>query len=107
MKVKDIIGNERNRKFFILDSHQDAMGKQELMHQHNDKDYVEYSYNVHNFNKLSEGDLFLYRRPGKLSPDKKFHIYGGGIISKISPPDSDGFVKATIKNAYRLDVPIS
>lgn len=93
-------------RYFILDSHQEAMNEQEEGHRYEDEDYQNYSYNVHQFNRLTEGSLFLYRRPGKLSKNGKFSIYGGGIVSSISKPDADGNVVARVKDGFRFESPI-
>lgn len=102
VKVKDFLKKYKANKFFILDSHQDAMNKQEQAHQHIDVDFVCYSYNVQFFNQLAINSFFLYRRPAKLSTDHRFHIYGGGIIESISEPDASGIVIARIKNGFKL-----
>lgn len=49
-----------------------------------------------------KNSFFLYRRPGKLADDHKFHIYGGGIIDSISKPDKVGNVVAKIKVGFKL-----
>ena len=103
MKVEQLLNGYTATKYFILDSHQNAMIEQEIGHQYNDSDYIGYGYNVHQFNQLVKGAFFLYRRPGKLSPDKKFHIYGGGIVESITAPDANGNVIANIKLGFKLD----
>ena len=107
MKIEDLLQGYSAPKYFILDSHQNAMNEQEAGHRYDDSDYIGYGYNIHQFNQLVPGAFFLYRRPGKLSPDKKFHIYGGGIIDSISSPDPQGNVIAKIKLGYELNTIIN
>lgn len=102
MNVKELLNEYKPDRFFILDSHQDAMSEQEVGHQHADRDYVGYAYNIHNYNQLTKNSFFLYRRPGKLADDHKFHIYGGGIIESISSPDNDGNVIARIRAGFKM-----
>lgn len=103
MEIKEFLCKYKVSKFFILDSHQDAMKEQEAGHQHADSDFIGYAYNIHNYNQLTIDSFFLYRRPGKLASDHKFHIYGGGIIESISKPDEAGNVIAKIKCGFRLN----
>lgn len=103
MEIKEFLCRYKSDRFFILDSHQDAMNEQEVGHQHADSDYIGYAYNIHKYNQLTEDSFFLYRRPGKLANDHKFHIYGGGIIESISKPDEAGNVVAKIKCGFRLN----
>ena len=107
MKAAELLNSYRASKYFILDSHQNAMSEQEAGHQYEDSDYIGYGYNFHQFNQLTEGSFFLYRRPAKLSPDRKFHIYGGGVVETISEPDENGNVTARIKHGFEFDNPIS
>lgn len=104
MKVKNYISNVGVDQYHIFDSHQEAMNERGVMHA--DRDYAAYSYNIHKNNKPKVGDAFLYRRPGKSSPSRKFYIYGGGIISDISAPDKDGNVLAVIEKPFKLNTPL-
>jgi hypothetical protein len=104
MKVKEYISKVAVNQYHIFDSHQEAMNERGVMHA--DRDYAAYSYNIHKNNKPKVGDAFLYRRPGKSSPSRKFYIYGGGIISSISNPDKDGNVLAGIEKPFKLNEPL-
>lgn len=84
--------------YFILDSHEEAKG----LLQHSDKDFVHYSYDTRRYNKLKEGDIFLYRVPKKTSKNRKFNFYGGGIIKNIQKEDNNGRVKAIVENGFKL-----
>lgn len=102
MKVKEYLKQFKADRFFILDSHQEAMSEQEEGHQHADSDFTGYAYNIHKYNQLVPNSFFLYRRPAKLAEDKLFHIYGGGIIDSITEIDDQGNVIANVSHAFRL-----
>lgn len=104
MTIEEAIGRENPGQYHIFDSHQESMEKGGYEHQ--DQDYERYSYNIHKNNKPQPGDAFLYRRPGKTTKNRKFNIYGGGIIDFITKPDPDGNVFAKIKSPFRLEEPI-
>jgi len=104
MKVKDFLKTVTPEQFHIFDSHQEAIAEQEL--EHKDQDYILYSYNIHHNNKPKVGDAFLYRRPGKSTKNRKFNIYGGGIIKDIVPLEGDGNVAAIIEKPFKLVTPI-
>lgn len=71
--------NNPGTRFFILDSHaNDESGK-------GDVDFEVYGYDTSINKQLSEGDLIIYRRPGKNG--KKFHFFGAAKIKKIQQPD--------------------
>lgn len=91
-------------QYHIFDSHQEKMISRGVSHQ--DQDYVEYNYNIHKNSKPKPGDVFLYRRPKKSTTNRKFNIYGGGVIDKITPPDRDGNVFAEIKLPFKLKTPL-
>jgi len=49
-----------------------------------DIDFVQYDWDKRFFNKVREGDYFLYRRPQKVSENKKFYFFGTGKVGKIT-----------------------
>ena len=65
-------------------------------------DLTSYGWNIRRYNRLKEGALVLSRRPGKLTKDRKFEIYAGGVVTHISNPDSEGNVVATIDHAFQI-----
>lgn len=65
-------------------------------------DLTSYGWNIRRYNRLKEGALVLSRRPGKLTKDRKFEIYAGGVVTHISDPDSEGNVVATIDHAFQI-----
>jgi hypothetical protein len=104
MIVKDFISKDPTRQYHIFDSHQEKMADRGKTHR--DQDFQVYTYNIHHNNKPKEGDVFLYRRPGKSSKTRKFYIYGGGIIEDISSPNDIGDVRVTVSNPFKFDTPI-
>lgn len=48
-----------------------------------DVDYVRYLWETNRFNKVNEGDWFVYRRPGRASETRDFYFFGAGRIGKI------------------------
>ena len=105
MKVYEHLNGYKAEQYHIFDSHQEGMDKRGVKHL--DQDYITYSYNIHKNNKPKPGDMFMYRRPGKSSKTRKFHIYGGGIIDEIKQIDKEGTVIATIKHPFKLETPLS
>ena len=73
-----------NTKLFILDT-----GRIE----HRDIDFEMYSWNKHRYNLVEPGDLFIYRKPKKVSENGKFYFFGAGKIESISEvsPDAINF----------------
>lgn len=104
MTIKEALQNENPRQFHIFDSHQEGMVVRGVKHQ--DRDYEAYFYNIHKNNKPQSGDAFLYRRPGKSTSNRKFNIYGGGIIDFITEPDRDGNVLAKVRSPFKLKEPL-
>jgi hypothetical protein len=66
---------KESTKYFILDSNGTDHTE--------DIDFEIYIWEKSKFNKLSVGDLFLYRRPRRGSKFKDFYFFGGGKIEKI------------------------
>ncbi len=104
MTIRDYLDGINPEQYHIFDSHQEGMADRGVDHQ--DRDYEAYSYNVHKNNRPKPGDVFLYRRPGKSTANRKFNIYGGGVIAEITEPDREGNVLAVITSAFRLKKPI-
>lgn len=99
MKLKNLIKEHINKdtQFFIFDSHDNKVNSNHL-----DVDFKKYTYNTKRYNKVKEGDLFLYRKPKKSSENNKFYFYGGGIIEKIVNIENDGYVEAIISHPFKL-----
>lgn len=68
---------QQETKYFIFDTKGTKKGNV------NDIDFETYGWNTGQFNKVKEGDLFLYRRPGNASEFKKFYFFGAGKVEKI------------------------
>ncbi|MCO8060874.1 HNH endonuclease [Acinetobacter lwoffii] len=71
-----------NTRFFIFDSKSDHLV-------YEDRDFKEYHWDQSKYNRVREGDFFLYRRPQKASEIKnQFYLYGAGRIAKIIAPNA-------------------
>ena len=68
-----IIKSEKLR-YFIFDT--GVTGK--------DIDFVQYDWDRKFFTRVREGDYFLYRKPQKVSENKKFYFFGTGRVGKIT-----------------------
>lgn len=86
----------KNQEAFILDH-----GKIENGILKYKDDLTSYGWNIKRFNKLHVGAFVLQRKPGKLTKDRKFEIYAGGMITHISVPDDKGNVVARIENVLK------
>ena len=93
-----------NTKFFILDT-----GRIK----HRDIDFKMYSWNKRNFDLVESGDLFIYRKPTKVSANGKFYFFGAGKIENISEVSSEainfkksGDLQASISDPVVFDQPI-
>ncbi|WP_219631907.1 hypothetical protein, partial [Burkholderia pseudomallei] len=78
--ILDIFSEEikqHETKYFVFDTKGDKKGNT------NDIDFETYGWNTGKFNKVRDGDLFLYRRPTKTSEFKKFYFFGAGKVEKI------------------------
>lgn len=95
--VINTINSKNNQEAFILDHGKLVDGILKYR-----DDLESYSWNKKQNNKLKVGALVLNRRPGKLNKDRKFTIYGGGIISDISEPDNEGNVVAKISDPFKI-----
>lgn len=104
MLVKEYLKDLTPKQYHIFDSHQEGMVERGVNHA--DQDYLVYEYNIHKNNKPQVGDVFLYRRPGRSSKNRKFNIYGGGVIKNISAPDRYGNVALDIKLPFALEKPL-
>ena len=94
MKVEDFIIKRKSTKYFILDSHDKGV-KGQRGNMYEDEDYVQYSYQPSQNNKLESGSVFLYRKPGK-----NFRIIGGGLIESITDTDNAGYKTASITHGF-------
>lgn len=103
-KLRDYLKEVNAEQYHIFDSHQEQLINRGMYHK--DQDFIAYSYNIHKNNKPKAGDLFLYRRPGKSTTNRRFNIYGGGVIDYITEPDVDGNVFAMVKLPFKLKEPL-
>ena len=68
-------------------------------------DFNSYGWNLRQFNKVKEGAFVLFRKPGRATKNKKFEIFGGGYISKITIDKQKNAV-AEITHAFEINPPI-
>lgn len=84
--ILDIYSDELNKDstgYFILDTKGTAQG-------HGDVDFISYNWSPSKFNRVNEGDLFLYRRPSSASEiSGKFYFFGAGKIDSIEKIGDD------------------
>lgn len=81
-------------KYFILDT-------KGVSGEHQDADFIKYAWQTNKFNKVSPGDLFIYRRPGKASETGKFYLFGAGKVERIDVlDDTETLVQASISKPY-------
>ncbi|MHA7097717.1 HNH endonuclease [Priestia megaterium] len=71
-----------------------------------DIDFVSYDWSPSKYNKVKEGDLFLYRRPSKASETRKFYFFGAGKIRKIEKLGVDR-VRGIIEKALPFERKLS
>lgn len=103
MQVKSYIESLiTEHEAFILD-HGKTVNEGELKYK---DDVTSYSWNIHRNNKLKAGMPVLSRHPGKITKNRKFEIYGGGVVTSISSPDEEGNVIAQISRPFRFLNPI-
>ena len=54
---------------------------------HGDIDFVQYQWSRSKFNRMNEGDLVVFRRPGTSSETRKFYFFGAAKIGEITGDD--------------------
>ena len=66
-----------------------------------DVDFIQYTWSRSRFNKVREGDYFIYRRPSKVSENKKFYFFGIGRVGEIT--DYENHVICKINDPIRFN----
>ena len=61
-----------------------------------DKEFVQYFWSLGRFNKVREGDKFIYRKPSKVSDNKQFYFFGSGTVGKIEKIGLDDYGKDNV-----------
>jgi len=67
-------------RYFIFDT---GVTLKNENHSKYDKEFVQYFWSKKRFNKVKEGDLFVYRKPKKASEGNSFYFFGVGKVGKI------------------------
>jgi len=98
MEYKNLFRDELDNietNYFILDT-------KGARSSHIDLDFIKYSWRTNKYNKVREGDLFIYRRPSKVSETKEFYFFGAGKIKNIIPfgPTEEKRVEGVIEKPY-------
>lgn len=81
-----------NANFFIFDT-RGAVSENKYA----DKDFQNYQWNARQFNKVHEGDWFIYRRPK--TSKRQFMLFGAGQIEHINR-EADGTCTASLTNTF-------
>lgn len=92
-------------KFFILDTNKDS-SKINIKVNDKDETFLKYHYNTRNYNKIVKNSAFIYRIPARASENRKFYMFGGGIIDDVvkdDSQDSDGEATALIIKPFRFE----
>ena len=76
----NIIKNNEKR-YFIFDTGVPSKNPGESEY---DIEFKQYFWSKGQYNKVREGDYFLYRKPTKVSENNKFYFFGSGKVGKIS-----------------------
>lgn len=61
-----------------------------------DKEFIQYFWSLGRYNKVREGDKFIYRKPSKVSDNKQFYFFGLGTVGKIKKIGLDKFGKDNV-----------
>ena len=94
-EIIDIIKNNNFKAYYIIDCDKENFSS---------KNEVPYEKYCTKYKKLVNNSLFLYRQPKRLAKNRKFSIYGGGIIYKIE--EENDIYTAYIKDGFELVPPI-
>jgi len=79
-----------NKRYFIF-----TTGKKE-----NDVDFETYPWERSRFDKVREGDFFVYKKSSSLSENKKLYFFGMG---QVGPIEGDDYVVTQIINPVKFD----
>lgn len=93
--INEVVKNNNFNAYYIIDSDKENFTT---------KNEIPYKKYCTKYRKLVNYSLFLYRQPKRLAKNRKFNIYGGGIIYKIE--EEDNMFTAYIKDGFELVTPI-
>ncbi|VEU82770.1 HNH endonuclease [Acholeplasma hippikon] len=78
-----------NTSYFIFDTGHNT---------HEDEDFRTYSWDSSKYNRVKEGDLFLYRKPNRATKNNMFYFFGAGKVEQIIKNGTS--MKAIISKPY-------
>lgn len=84
------IVEDKDKRYFIF-----TTGKKE-----DDVDFETYPWERSRFDKVREGDFFIYKKSSNLSENKKLYFFGMGQIGRI---EGDNYVVTKIINPLKFD----
>lgn len=61
-----------------------------------DKEFVQYFWSLGRYNRVREGDMFVYRKPSKVSENKQFYFFGSGTVGTIKKIGKDDYGKENV-----------
>lgn len=67
-------------RYFIFDT---GVTLKNENHSKYDKEFIQYFWSKRRYNKVREGDVFIYRKPKKASEGNSFYFFGVGKVGKI------------------------
>lgn len=90
-------------QYFIIDTHG---SKKESGNKYDESDFKSYTWNKQRYNQVTEGDLFIYRRPQKSSEiHNQFYFFGAGKFGMIHEYE-DGEMVADIHKSTIFKNPV-
>ena len=73
-------------RYFIFDTGVTLKNPDYTKH---DKEFIQYFWSLGRYNKVREGDKFIYRKPSKVSDNKQFYFFGSGTVGEIKKIGKD------------------
>ena len=67
------------RRYFIFDT---GVTLKNPGYSKYDKEFTQYFWSLGRYNKVREGDKFIYRKPSKVSDNKQFYFLGQVLLVK-------------------------
>jgi len=81
------------RRYFIFDTGVTLKNPEYSKH---DIEFKQYFWSLGRYNKVREGDKFIYRKPSKVSFNKQFYFFGSGTVGQIKKIGLDEYGKDNV-----------